>query len=279
MTVDLAEVDSGHLSKSAWVFSQGSTMPIATFTLTADVRPIVLFSPAALDFGSVLTGLPAVRTFEARIDRRVIDAADWPNMVCSDDRMTLRRIPAVQGDSGTTADSDGYQHVRYEVKLSAERRSGILSGTIRAAIDGAPDGHGAPLYGKTLPAPVRDVLRKVAVTFRAELVGAIRARPSFVAFGVVSKGQKASRVIVVEMVSPQAPKSDIAVKCACASVSVQVLPIGGHGTWFFQITLEGDAPPGLFESELQFEDAAGSRLLVPLRAYIVTGGGVDADHG
>ena len=270
MTVDLEDVDSGRMSKTTWVFNRGSSTPVASFTLTADVRPLATFSPASLDFGPVLPGPPAIQTFELRIDRRVTDASGWPGLVCSDARMHVERIGSTQAGAGVI-DPAGYRHARYEVRLPADGRGGILSGTIRFTPPMLPSGQTALAYGSALPAAARAALARAFVSFRAEIMGPIRSHPALVVFGFVPKGNAASRVIEVEAASEEAPLTAVSAVCSSPLIAVHALPIGGNGTWFFEVSLTRDAPLGVLECELRIKGADGSLLIVPVRGYVVDG--------
>ncbi len=263
VTLDLAGLPPGPVSKSVWVYTKGQTAPAATLTMTGMLIPAARLAPASLDFGQpALGGSPTV-PLTVTWNKAALPTGSRCRLVSTNPEVSVTLVVTSAGSSSET----------YRCTLSPQAHLGELEGSVQATV--------------TLPGQKPVVVGEVPL--RGEVRGDVAAAPAIVAFGTVTAGQTALRQInlalaraempVVTSASPyltarlgpvtaQQPAHPFGagpLNATSRTESIEAKPFQAT----LDITLSSKAPAGPLTTELIVTTGTGQHLRVPIFALIV----------
>ena len=263
VTLDLAGMPPGPISKSVWVYIKGQDAPAATLTLTGTLIPAARLAPASLDFGYPASGGSQTVSLTATWNKASLPTGSQCRLVSTNPEVSVTPVPASAGASNET----------YRCTLSPQAHLGEIEGSVQAIV--------------TLPGQKPVVVGEIPL--RGEVRGDVAAAPAIVAFGTVTAGQTALRQINLSLTRAELPIVTSASRYLTARLGTVTAqqpeqpfgagPInatshtGSDETNPFQatldITLSSKVPAGPLTTEMTVTTKNGQRLRVPVFALIL----------
>jgi hypothetical protein len=260
VSVDLADIPAGMMMKSVAVFVAGRADPALELVVRGDVAPAVTFSPTLADFGNVRAGAGRSLEITASLDSRAA-ALGAPDLASSSPYVHVVREVSDRPAGGPSASraakpAGAPALVERRYAVSVDRNAPI--GTIFANLTFAPGSAAIPgLAGLVVPVI-------------GQVTGEVAAEPRQVGFGRVdSRVPYAMRIILTGETTLALQGLTMTTDSPLLSASLAPAATAAPPFRILTIRLRAGAPAGIFRSNVWVTLAGGTRLTIPVTAFVM----------
>jgi hypothetical protein len=260
VNVDVEGEIVGKLEKFVWVHGRDNSDPVATLEIEASTPPLVVFSPATLDFGRLRAGEEKQLSLYATVS---------PTLQSRNLQLSLSgALPYLKVGSpvaaGSAAAPDGikgtWPRLQFMVTLLKSAPICSFAADLQAQVKGP--GLGEDPSG---------LLATDYVVATGKILGDISAMPSSLVFGTVKAGHGATRTLTIKELSPDALAG---LSVTSNSPWVKVTPgVTDLGAADYQVAISPSAPDGVLSAKISFTTKSGQTLDVAVLAYVAKDAG------
>ena len=266
VSVDVAHVGPGLLRQAVCLYTAVEEIPVAQFSIQADVEALVSFRPSAVDFGRVPRGPGRRVDITVDIDPRVLRLVDLPAVRTSCPYVSVIRLArGAAGASGPTAPGHPTA-ISYRVELSPDAPAGTFEGS---ALFDSPGQRGE------VPQAMRVAFAVASVKVRGVVYGSLSADPPSVIMPFVPQSTACTRTVRV-LTSQTGGLRGLSLTASGDWFSARIRPprvrpakgISVCEECWVEVVLRRSASLGLHQGYVHLRAASGEQLALPVQAYV-----------
>jgi hypothetical protein len=250
VTLNLANLSPGAVSKLVSVYVAGRDMPAAVCALTGKLTPIVVFSPPVIQLGRLSPEESKTFLVTARLDRRLASSPASPRLVSNSPGI---RIAPDTAPAAPDSAAPGPIERKYRISLAPDAPIGYFQARLFFT----------PEHADVSPATLALIHTSVLVV--GELTGSVSAQPLYMAFGTVAHGTRVEHEVVLTSSETSFPSGARVTTTSPYLEATLQSPVGS--TARLKIAILPTAPRGIVQGQVRVSLGA-RQLVIPVSGYI-----------